>query len=276
MNLLVDVHSHLDHSLLIDKIDEIIHRAKSIGLKHVITNGINPETNRKCLELSKKYDIVKCAMGIYPRNALKNETESGEYPFKLDNCERVRLTNEAHSHSTDFDADEEINFIRKNKNNIAAISEVGLDFVHGENRQQIEDFEKMIKLAEELKKPIVIHSRKAEQKCVEMLESSTNKKIVMHCFSGKKFLVKRITDNGWFLTAPTIVVRSQQFQDIAKNVPITQLFCETDSPYLSPYKERLNEPAFVIESYSKIAEIKNMDVNEVMNNIYMNWQKVFE
>ena len=142
MNLLVDVHSHLDHSLLIDKIDEIIHRAKSIGLKHVITN---------------KYDIVKCAMGIYPRNALKNETESGEYPFKLDNCERVRLTNEAHSHSTDFDADEEINFIRKNKNNIAAISEVGLDFVHGENRQQIEDFEKMIKLAEELKKPIVIH-----------------------------------------------------------------------------------------------------------------------
>ena len=153
---------------------------------------------------------------------------------------------------------------------------MGLDFVHGENRQQIEDFEKMIKLAEELKKPIVIHSRKAEQKCVEMLESSTNKKIVMHCFSGKKFLVKRITDNGWFLTAPTIVVRSQQFQDIAKNVPITQLFCETDSPYLSPYKERLNEPAFVIESYSKIAEIKNMDVNEVMNNIYMNWQKVFE
>ena len=274
MNLLVDVHTHLDHSLLINKIDEIIHRAKNAGLSHVITNGINPETNRICLELSRKYGIVECGMGVYPRDALKKEVETGEAQLKVVNCERVR--NEAHSHSTEFDIDEEISFIKENKESIVAVSEVGLDFVHGENRHQIEDFEKMIKLAEELKKPIVVHSRKAEQKCDEMLESSKNKKIVMHCFSGKKSLVKRIADNGWFLTVPAIVVRSQQFQDIAKNVPISQLFCETDSPYLSPYKEQSNEPAFVIESYSKIAEIKNMDVNEVMNNIYMNWQRVFE
>ena len=167
-------------------------------------------------------------------------------------------------------------FIKKNKNNIVAISEVGLDFVNGEDKEQIEDFQKMIQLAEELKKPIVVHSRKAELKCIETLESSKNKKIIMHCFSGKKSLVKRIADNGWFLTAPTIVVRSQQFQDIVKNVPISQLFCETDSPYLSPYKNQWNEPAFVIESYNKIAEIKGMDINEVVNNIYMNWQKVFE
>lgn len=274
MNLFVDVHSHLDHPLLINKIDEIASRAKSAGLKHVITNGINPETNRKCLELSKKYEIVKCAMGLYPRSALKKEIENGEYPLKVGNCERVR--NKAHSHSTDFDADEEIAFIRKNKNNIVAISEVGLDFVNGEDRQQIDDFEKMIKLAEELKKPIVVHSRKAEQKCVEILEGSNLNKVVMHCFSGKKQLVKRIADNGWFLTVPANVVRSLQFQDIARNVPITQLFCETDSPYLSPYKQQMNEPAFVIESYKKIAEIKNIDINEVMNNIHMNWQKIFE
>ncbi|MBI2650580.1 TatD family hydrolase [Candidatus Woesearchaeota archaeon] len=259
MNLFVDVHAHLDHPLLINKIDEIIIRAKNAGLRHIITNGINPETNRKCLELSKKYDIVECAMGLYPRSALKKETETGEYPLKTE----------------DFDIDGEIEFIKKNKNSIIAISEVGLDFVNGEDKQQIEDFEKMIKLAEELKKPIVVHSRKAELKCIEMLESSKNRKIVMHCFSGKKSLVKRVADNGWFLTAPTIVVRSQQFQEIAKNAPISQLFCETDSPYLSPYKEQMNEPAFVVESYRKIAEIKGMDINEVASNIYMNWQKVF-
>ncbi|MBI2656323.1 TatD family hydrolase [Candidatus Woesearchaeota archaeon] len=155
MKLLVDIHTHLDHSLLINKIDEIIDRARIAGLKHILTNGINPETNRICLELSKKYDIVKCAMGLYPRSALKKEIESGEYPLKV----------------ADFDVDEEIDFIRKNKNSIVAVSEVGLDFVNGEDRQQIEDFEKMIKLAEELKKPIVVHSRKAELKCVEMLES---------------------------------------------------------------------------------------------------------
>lgn len=246
MNLLIDIHTHLDHPLLINNLDEMLHRAKNVGLKHIITNGINPETNRICLELSKKYDIVKCAMGLYPRNALN------------------------------FDIDEEINFIRKNKDNIVAVGEVGLDFVSGEDNQQIEDFEKVIKLAEELKKPVVVHSRKAEQKCIELIENSKLKKIVMHCFSGKKSLVKRIANNGWFLTVPTIVVRSQQFQEIVKNLPISHLFCETDSPYLSPYKELWNEPAFVIESYNKIAEIKDMDITEVINNIYMNWQKVFE
>jgi len=260
MNLLVDVHTHFDHPLLMNRMDEIIKRAKNAGLNHIITNGINPETNRICLEISKKYDIAKCAMGVYPRNALKKEIETSQYPIKI----------------TDFDVDEEIDFIRKNKNNIIAISEVGLDFVEGENQQQIGDFEKMIELAEELKKPIVVHSRKAELKCIEMLESSKNKKIIMHCFSGKKSLVKRVAHNGWFLTVPTIVVRSQQFQDIAKSVPISQLFCETDSPYLSPYKGQWNEPAFVIESYNWIAELKQMDANEVVNNIYMNWQKVFE
>ncbi|MBI2655302.1 TatD family hydrolase [Candidatus Woesearchaeota archaeon] len=260
MSLLIDVHSHLDHYLLFNKIDEIVQRAKNAGLKHIITNGINPETNRICLELSKKYGIIECGMGVYPRDALKKEAETGEAQLKVE----------------EFDIDEEIEFIKKNKNNIAAISEVGLDFVNGESKLQIEDFQKMINLSEALDKPIVIHSRKAELKCIELLESSKNKKIVMHCFSGRKSMVTRIADNGWFMTIPTNVVRSFQFQDNAKMVPITQLFCETDSPYLSPYKDQMNEPAFIIESYKKIAEIKKMDINEVINSIYMNWQRIFE
>jgi len=258
--MLIDVHSHLDHHLLVSRIDEIVHRAKNAGLKRIITNGINPETNRMCLELSKKYPIIKCAMGIYPRNALKKDVESGDYPIK----------------NVDFDIGKEIDFIKNNKNSIIAISEIGLDFVDGENKQQVEDFEKMLSLAEEIKKPVVVHSRKAEQKCVDIIEAHKLKKVVMHCFCGKKSLIKRIADNGWFLTVPTIVIRSQQFQELVKNVSISQLFCETDSPYLSPYKDQSNEPAFVIESYNKIAELKEMDVIEVVNNIYMNWQKVFE
>ena len=257
--LLVDVHSHLDHPLMKDRLDAVIINAKNVGLKRIVANGIEPNTNRICLELSKKYDIVRCAMGVYPRSSLKRELEEGYSNV-----------------NPEFDIDAEIDFIKKNKENIVAISEVGLDFVHGEDKQQIEDFEKMIKLAEELKKPIVVHSRKAEQKCVEVLESSSLKKVVMHCFCGKKSLVKRIRDNGWFFSIPTIIVRAQQFQDIANDVPLSQLFCETDSPYLSPYKDKSNEPAFVIESYNKIAEIKGMDINEVVNNVYMNWQKVFE
>jgi len=151
-------------------------------------------------------------------------------------------------------------------------------------------FEKMISLAEKLNKAIIVHSRKAEGDVISMLQSSKLKKIIMHCFTGKKPLVKKIIDDGWFLTAPTSIVRSTQFQENAKLVPITQLFCETDAPYLTPFKDarnlssqisapiemgKRNEPAFVIEAYKKLAEIKGMELKEVVNNIWMNWQKVF-
>ena len=258
--MLIDIHSHLDHHYFKDGIDEVIENAKKANLKVVLTAGINPETNRKALSLAEKYDIVKACLGIYPIQTLKKEIDDGSYPMKYKS----------------FDVDEEIKFIEKNKKNVAAIAEVGLDYSMGEDKKvQQELFGKMISLAEKLNKPILIHSRKAEADCVEILKSSKLKKIIMHCFCGKKKLVSKVIDNGWFLTAPTSIVRSQQFQENASLASITQLFCETDAPYLSPFKDKHNEPAFVAEAYKKLAEIKKMELKEVINSVWMNWQRVF-
>ncbi len=90
LNELVDVHAHLDHPLLIDRTNEIISRAKKLGLKWILSNGLNPQTNRSSLELSEKYLIVKCAMGLYPGSTLKS----------------------------DFDIDKEISYIRENKDKL--------------------------------------------------------------------------------------------------------------------------------------------------------------
>ena len=136
-------------------------------------------------------------------------------------------------------------------------------------------FEKIINLAEKIKKPIIIHSRKAESDVIDILESSKIKKVLLHCFSGKKNLVKKGADLGYYFSIPTNIVRAHNFQLMAETVNINQLFCETDSPYLSPFKEKQNEPAFVIESYKKIAKIKRMELEEVINNVWMNWQRVF-
>jgi TatD DNase family protein len=257
-NLFIDIHSHLDHPLLKD-LDAVIARAKAAGVRHIITNGVDPKTNRISLELAKRYDIVEAALGLYPRDALKKEVEGSEWDI-----------------GQDYDVDSEMEFIRKNARNILAISEIGLDGVNGVSQMQQDDFSKMLGLAKDLGKPVVVHSRKAEEKCIEMLSSHSMKKVVMHCFCGKKKLVKQIADNGWAITIPTSVVRAQQFQDIAKEVPLTQLFCETDTPYLSPVKEQWNEPANVIESYRKIAELKGMELSEVCQNIYMNYQRIFQ
>jgi len=261
MDLLIDIHSHLDHCYFNDDRAKVVENAKKAGVKVIVESGINPETNRKALEMAKKFDIVKASIGIYPINVLQKEIETGDFPMKPNK----------------FNIDEEIKFIEQNKKNIAYVGEVGLDYLKlKDEKEQKKLFLKMIELAEKINKPILIHSRKAEQDCIDMLESSKLKKIIMHCFTGKKKLVKKIRDNGWFLTVPTCVVRSLQFQDIAKEVPLNQLFCETDSPYLSPFKDQRNEPAFIIESYKKLAEIKKMNLKEVVNNIWMNWQKTFQ
>jgi len=252
----IDIHSHLDHPLIYNKVESIIKNAKKANIKHIITNGIDPNTNRISLDLAKKYDIVEAGLGLYPRSALKKE-------------------NYTENIQTSYNVDKEIDFIKSNKANLVCISEVGLDFVGGENKQQISDFNKIIKLAEQINKPLVIHSRKAEKKVLEELSSTKLKKIILHCFCGKKSLIKEARDKGWYFTVPTMVVRTQQFQLLVEETPISQLFCETDSPYLSPFKDKQNEPAFVLESYKMIAKLKKMTLNEVTNNIYMNYQKIF-
>ena len=243
------MHVHLDHCYFEEDLDMVISDARKNGIKIINNCGINPEKNRKTLELAEKYDIVKASLGIYPTDSLK-------------------LTEE------EFDS--ELDFIKENKKKIIAIGEVGLDYLKKEEIvRQKNNFLKIIELAEKIKKPLIVHSRKAEEDAVYALESSKLKKIVMHCFCGNKNLVKKGYGNGWFFTIPTNVVRSFQFQDLIKTVDLSHLFCETDSPYLSPFKDKRNEPSFVIESYKKIAEIKSMDINEVANNIYMNYQNLF-
>ena len=120
-----------------------------------------------------------------------------------------------------------------------------------------------------------MYSNEAEVEVVEMLESSKVKDIILHCFCGRKHLVKRAADSGWNFSIPPIIVRLQQFQIMAEIVNISQLLTETDAPYLSPYPGKRNEPAYVIETIKKISEIKKMTEEETANNIFMNYQRIF-
>jgi len=260
MNLL-DVHAHMDLSPLIEKIDEVVMHAKDAGVKIIISNGTEPASNRVVQELSEKYDIIKPAYGFYPTHV---QEVSGE------------------------ELDSELQWIEKNKP--LAIGEVGLDykFSSEENKpdltesqkeqlikKQKEGFEKIITLAMKLDIPLIIHSRKAELDVIEMLEEKNVKKIIMHCFSGKKKLVKRIQENGWMISVPVLVLKLEQFQEMVLTTPLQQLLTETDAPYLGPEPGLTNEPANVALTIKKIAEIKGMNKEEVTDQIFMNFQRMF-
>lgn len=257
--LLVDVHAHLDHPFFEKDLDEVIDRAKKMGVKAIITNGVNPDSNKRVLALAKKYDIVKAALGMYPIDALQKEAETGEapwlqHPFTVADC---------------------LAEIKKHKNDIVAIGEVGMDFAMTEDRQkQREHFQQVIDLAVSIKKPLIVHSRKAEAEVVEMLGKS-NAKVLMHCFSGSKKLFLEGLKHGFYFSIPVNIVRSHQFQTWVKEAPLSHLLTETDAPYLGLQRDDRNEPSNVMHTIATIAEIKKMDPEEVANVIYSNYQKLF-
>ncbi|MBW2978303.1 TatD family hydrolase [Candidatus Woesearchaeota archaeon] len=262
--ILVDIHAHLDHAKFKDDLDQVIDKAKKAGVKAIITSGVNSATNRLVLDIAKKYDIIRPSFGLYPIDALAKELEQGEAEGFLRDVKAI-------------DVNAELEWIKENKDKCAAVGECGLDFhwVKDKEKEQKEVFQKVIETVEKINKPIIVHTRKAELDAVEMLESSKIKKIILHCFMGRKHLLKRAADNGWYFSIPPVVVRLQHFQILAEIANINQLFTETDAPYLSPYPGKRNEPAFVIEAIKKIAEIKKMEAEEVANNIWMNYQNVF-
>lgn len=256
---LIDVHCHLDDFFFNNEIDKIIENCRKNNCL-VFTAGITPDTNRHALELSKKYpDVVKACLGIYPPDALRKEVE-----------------NEKNKPILDYDIDEEIKFIENNKDNIIAVGEVGMDFKDGTDFEMQERiFRKMIELAMRIDKPLVIHSRKAEMKVIDILEEYKYRKVVMHCFGGKHTQVKRIRENKWYFSIPTSIVRDQHFQKIVKETGTQYLLTETDSPFLSPFKDSRNEPSNVIETIKVMAKLRNMSEDDIANLLHRNCRYLF-
>lgn len=247
--MLVDIHSHLNYEVFDKNRDEVIERAKKAGIVKILASGSLIGANEKVLELARKYDIVEASLGLYPLDILN----LGHDEF-LDNLE----------------------FIKKNKSKLIAVGEIGLDFVSREKeKEQTDLFHEILDLCEKIKKPVVLHTRKAEKQVIDILETRKIKNAVFHCFTGNFKLVKRIVDNGWSISIPPIIVYSMHFQNIAEKVPINSILTETDAPYLSPFKDKVNEPSYIGYAINKISEIKDMEKPEVERNIYMNFQKIF-
>ncbi|HLD38458.1 MAG TPA: TatD family hydrolase, partial [Candidatus Nanoarchaeia archaeon] len=162
--MFIDIHSHVD---ICKDIDVLIKNAKKENVK-ILTAGTSPKSNRKILELKEKYLEINICLGIYPIDALK---------------------------LSEKEINSEIEFIKKNKEKISAIGEVGIDLKHAKEETletQKENLTKFVNLAKELDIPVVIHSRKAEKECIELLEKLNCNKIIMHCFSGNMKLVDKI------------------------------------------------------------------------------------
>ncbi len=259
--MLIDAHCHLTHELLKNQLDDVIKRAKANGVTSVICSGVNVPTNREVLALHKKYpDFIKVSLGLYPIDLIGLTEETG--------LERQ---------VEPFDLDKELKFIEQHKKDILAIGECGLDY-HWDTKnheKQKENFIKIIEFAKKIDKPLIIHTREAEADCIELLEKHKVKKVQLHMFEGRKHVIKKAAELGYYFSVPAILKKNQHFRMLVELVNINQLLTETDAPWRGPTTGVPNEPANVLETIKEIAIIKKMDIKEVEDNIFMNYQRLF-
>ena len=251
---MIDSHCHLDHEPLFENINDIIKRSKDIGLKKLLTISTTLASFDKIKDLVKRDPMIFGTFGIHP-----HETE-------------VDLVNKKILVET-------INKFEK----IIGIGETGLDFFynHSNKDRQIESFKAHIEASIELKMPLIIHSRNAEDETFNILSSYNNKnlKILMHCFTGSYEFSKKLLSLDCFFSASGIITfkNSVELQNTFKTIPLDKLLIETDSPFLAPIPMRgkKNEPSFIKYTLEKLSAIKEKSYEEMSVLTTNNFNRLF-
>lgn len=253
--MIIDSHAHLDF-FKEDEIKKLIENSIKNDVYRIITNAVDLNSSIKSIEIAKKFPIVKASIGIYPPVAIKEEDKE-KVIEEISKLKKLAL---------------------KNKEEILAIGEIGMDFYHGKREEK--EFQERIlieqlNLAKELNLPSIVHTRGAEKEVLEILKEYSSQKIVIHCFCGNMKLVKKAVEIGCYFSIPCSLKRMQNFLELLKIVPKERILTETDAPYLSPFEGKTNEPAFIAETIKEISKIWNLSIEETEKQIEKNSFKIF-
>ena len=251
--MLADSHAHLEMNDFDRDRDEVIKRAENAGVDLIITVGTTLDDCRKAVSIANKYKNVYAAIGIHPHEVKDIDKTTYETLKKLAKMDKV-----------------------------VAFGEIGLDFFRNLSPRdvQIRRFGEQLELASEIGLPIIIHDRDAHQEILEMLGGWKGKhRGVVHCFSGNYKMAEKCLEMGFFISIPGAITfgKSEKLQDVIRRIPVTDILVETDAPYLTPHPHRgkRNEPAYVIHTARKVAEIKGLSLEELASVTYQNTRNVF-
>ena len=237
----VDSHAHLDDEAFDEDREEVIKDILSGG-NYFFNIGCDLKTSYSSYELSKKYDHVYAVVGVHPHEAKYYTAETREALKEL-------LT----------------------KDKVMAIGEIGLDYHYDLSPRDVqrEVFIDQINLAREMNVPIVIHTREAMEETYEILEKhAKGMKVLLHCYTGSIEMARKYLKLGYKLALGGALTfkNAKNTVDVAKEVDLKDLLIETDSPYMTPvpYRGKRNDPRKVVLVAEKLAEIKGISTEEVL------------
>ena len=251
---LVDSHCHLD---MIDDglyADRVMDRALSAGVRAVITIGIDLESSRKAVAFAHSHAGVYAAVGIHPHHA--------------GDLTAATLT--------------ELEHLARNER-VVAFGEIGIDTVkdYAPLAVQRSAFVSQLQLAKRLNLPVIIHNREAHEQIYELLcaHAPFPAAGVIHCFSGDSATAQKFIELGFYISIPGVVTfnNALMLHDAVRATPLSRLLVETDAPFLAPvpFRGKTNEPAYTLYTAQKIAELKDVTLDEVAGQTTANAQKLF-
>lgn len=256
-----ETHCHLDY-LEPEQLEHALEAAAEVGISRILTISVSPDNLTKVRELAALYDQVYCTQGIHPHEAKD---------FDQDVESRIRdALKEQQSSSVD----------RK----ICAVGEIGLDYFydHSDRSVQRQVFEKQLSIAIDFNLPVVIHARDADQDCMDILKAMApdlTTKGVIHSFTAGRALAEEGLELGFCLGFNGIITfnKSDNVRAVLAATPLNRILLETDAPYLTPvpYRGFTNEPKYLPFIAQKVAEIKNMEVGELIDACNANAELIF-
>ena len=252
-----DSHAHLDMSEFDPDRDEVVGRAQSGGVKHILCpiDLTAPESLCRILDLKRKFPGIAAAAGVHPHQA------KDYAPQLLDQIRRLASGGE-----------------------ISALGEIGIDhhYDFSPASVQAEAFRSQLRLARELDLPVIVHSREAGREILAAIrEEGFDRGGVLHCFTEDRETAERMIDLGFTVSFSGILTypSAGSLRKIAAELPLDKILVETDSPYLVPQAlrgvKKRNEPLFVVETARVLAGLKKMPLEEIADRTLRNYRAAF-
>ncbi len=253
MNKLYDSHVHINLTQYDENRDRIINTCKD-KLDFMVNIGIDEKSSEKSISYSYKYDFIYATVGIHPTNINEYSEKLEERLLKMGKEEKV-----------------------------VAIGEIGLDYhwMKDPKKKQKDIFRKQMDIAKKLNKPVVIHSRDAQDDTLKILKEFKNEVTgIMHTYAGDIDTMKILKEMGYYFSfSGPITFRSKRSdftRKVVRNTPVERILIETDSPFLSPepMRGKVNIPTNVEFVLEKIAEVKNMKKDKTLDIVRENARKI--
>jgi TatD DNase family protein len=253
---LIDTHCHLDMDSYTEDLTDVLSKAFCNGIRNVVTIGINEESSRAAVQLSKTHAMVYAAVGIHPHD--------------VGNIDRS-------------DLDVMSSIIDQERKSIVGYGEIGLDFVkcYAEPESQKKFFRDQLFIAKDFNLPVIIHDREAHNEILEILTSAGpfDNGGIMHCFSGNSEYAKKVMDLGLHISIPGIVTfkNAKALKDVAQVIPLDSMLLESDGPFLAPdpYRGKRNEPLYLLYTAEEISILRDISIDDIAKATTENAVKLF-